>query len=88
MDLIVERPGALDVHKEQVTACVRVPGEGKQRVQHIEQFSTTVAGLLVLRDWLKAHGVTHVAMEATGVFWKPIWAILEDDFDCLLVKPT
>jgi transposase len=86
MDLIVERPGALDVHKEQVTACVRVPGEGKQRVQHIEQFSTTVAGLLVLRDWLKAHGVTHVAMEATGVFWKPIWAILEDDFDCLLVN--
>jgi transposase len=86
MDLIVERPGALDVHKEQVTACVRVSGEGKQRVQHIEQFSTTVAGLLVLRDWLKAHGVTHVAMEATGVFWKPIWAVLEDDFDCLLVN--
>ena len=86
MDMIVERPGALDVHKEQVTACVRVPGEGKQRVQHIEQFSTTVTGLLVLRDWLKAHGVTHVAMEATGVFWKPIWAILEDDFDCLLVN--
>jgi transposase len=86
MDMIVERPGALDVHKEQVTACVRVPGEGKQRVQHIEQFQTTVAGLLVLRDWLKAHGVTHVAMEATGVFWKPIWAIVEDDFDCLLVN--
>jgi transposase len=86
MDMIIERPGALDVHKEQVTACVRVPGEGKQRVQHVEQFQTTVAGLLVLRDWLKAHGVTHVAMEATGVFWKPIWAILEDDFDCLLVN--
>jgi len=49
------------VHKEQVTACVRVPGEGKQRVQHVEQFSTTVAGLLVLRDWLKAHGVTRVS---------------------------
>ena len=86
MDMIVERPGALDVHKESVTACVRVPGAGKQRVQHVEQFQTTVAGLLVLRDWLKAHGVTHVAMEATGVFWKPVWAILEDDFDCLLVN--
>jgi len=84
--MIVERPGALDVHKESVTACVRVPGAGKQRVQHVEQFQTTVAGLLVLRDWLKAHGVTHVAMEATGVFWKPVWAILEDDFDCLLVN--
>jgi transposase len=84
--MIVERPGALDVHKESVTACVRVPGGDGKRAQHVEQFSTTVRGLLVLRDWLKAHGVQQVAMEATGVFWKPIWAILEDEFDCLLVN--
>jgi transposase len=88
VETIVERPGALDVHKESVTACVRVPGAGGKRAQHVEQFSTTVRGLLVLRDWLKAHGVTQVAMEATGVYWKPVWAILEDDFDCLLVKAT
>ncbi len=86
MEMIVERPGALDVHKESVTACVRVPGADGKRAQHVEQFSTTVRGLLVLRDWLKAHGVTQVAMEATGCYWKPIWAILEDDFDCLLVN--
>ena len=43
-------------------------------------------GLLALRDWLKAHGVTQVAMEATGVYWKPLWAILEDEFECVLVN--
>jgi len=72
MDVIVERQSALDVHKAQVTACVRVPGSGGERVQHVEQFKTTVRGLLVLRDWLRGHRVTHVAMEGTGVYWKPV----------------
>jgi hypothetical protein len=72
MDVVVERPGALDVHKASVTACVRVPGEGARREEHIAQFSTTVQGLLGLRDWLAAHRVTQVAMEATGVYWKPV----------------
>ena len=86
MDVIVERPAALDVHKEQVTACVRVPdGDGTRRSEVVE-FSTMVGGLLTLRDWLKAHGVTQVAMEATGVYWKPVWAVLEDDFELLLVN--
>ena len=70
MDVIVERPAALDVHKEQVTACVRVPGADGSRAQEVREFKTTVGGLLVLHDWLKAHGVTQVAMEATGVYWK------------------
>jgi transposase len=86
MDVIVERPAALDVHKEQVTACVRVSTPDGKRAQEVREFKTTVGGLLVLHDWLRAHGVTHVAMEATGVYWKPVWAILEDDFDCLLVN--
>jgi transposase len=86
MEAVVERPAALDVHKEQVTACVRVPGEGRAREQHVAEFRTTVAGLLTLRDWLAAFGVQQVVMEATGVYWKPIWAILEDEFDCLLVN--
>ena len=86
MDVIVERPAALDVHKEQVTACVRFPAPEGSRAKEVHQFKTTVGGLLVLRDWLKAHGVTHVAMEATGVYWKPVWAILEDDFELLLVN--
>ena len=50
----------------------------------VTEFKTTVTGLLALRDWLAAHGVTYVAMEATGVYWKPIWAILEDSFECVL----
>ena len=72
MDVIVERPAALDVHKEQVTACVRIPAADGKRAQEVREFKTTVGGLLVLHDWLKAHGVTHVAMEATGVYWKPV----------------
>jgi transposase len=86
METVVERPAALDVHKEQVTACVRVPGEGRSREQQVAEFPTTVAGLLTLRDWLAALGVEQVVMEATGVFWKPVWAVLEDEFECLLVN--
>ncbi len=86
METIVKRAAGLDVHKAQVTACVRVPGRGSGRAQELAEFSTTVPGLLALRDWLKAHQVSQVAMEATGVYWKPVWAILEDDFDCLLVN--
>ena len=86
METLVSRAGALDVHKAQVTACVRMPGRGRERRQEVAEFQTTVRGLLSLRDWLKAHRVTQVAMEATGVYWKPVWAILEDEFDCLLVN--
>ena len=86
METVVERPAALDVHKEQVTACVRVPGAGRSRDQHLAEFSTTVGGLLTLRDWLVAHRVEQVVMEATGVYWKPVWAVLEDEFECLLVN--
>jgi transposase len=86
VETIVERAAGLDVHKAQVTACVRIPGRGRERVQEVAEFQTTVRGLLALRDWLKTHRVTQVAMEATGVYWKPVWAILEDEFDCLLVN--
>jgi transposase len=84
METIVERAAGLDVHKAQVTACVRVPGRRGERAQEVAEFETTVRGLLALRDWLKAQRVTQVAMEATGVYWKPVWAILEDEFECLL----
>jgi transposase len=86
METVFERCAALDVHKAELTACVRVPA-GKGGVeQQLAEFSTTVRGLLSLRDWLEAYGVTHVVMEATGVYWKPAWAILEDRFECLLVN--
>mgnify|MGYP003288431116 CR=1 FL=1 len=67
-------------------ACVRVPGEGRRRAEQVAEFQTTVQGLLALRDWLEAHEVSQVAMEATGVYWKPVWAVLEDRFSCLLVN--
>jgi transposase len=86
VETVVQRPGALDVHKEQVTACVRVPGVDGSREQHVAEFPTTVAGLLTLADWFSAFGVTQVVMEATGVYWKPVWAVLEDSFECLLVN--
>jgi hypothetical protein len=78
IDVIVERVGALDVHKASVTACVRTPAAGGGREPHLAEFATTVRGLLALRDWLAAHAVTQVVMEATGVYWKPVWHILED----------
>ena len=85
METIFERVGALDVHKAQVTACVRVPDAAGQRVSRIWPSSRRPSqGLLALADWLKAFGVTHVAMEATGVYWQPVWHILEDDFELTL----
>ena len=68
METIVKRAAGLDVHKAQVTACVRVPGRGRERVQEVAEFETTVRGLLALRDWLKVYRVGQVAMEATGVY--------------------
>src|SRR5215212_8416897 len=64
----------------------RAPGDGRRRVEHVAEFHTTVQGLLALRDWLEAHEVEQVAMEATGVYWKPVWAVLEDRFECVLVN--
>jgi transposase len=83
---VFERSAALDVHKASVTACVRVPASGGGREQHVEEFAATVRGLLALADWLAAFGVTQVAMEASGVYWKLPWAMLEDEFECLLVN--
>jgi len=84
METIFERVGALDVHKAQVTGCVRVPDGAGRRQPHVAEFATTVQGLIALRDWLAAHRVTHVAMEATGVYWQPVWHMLEDDFELTL----
>ncbi|MEA2128230.1 MAG: transposase [Solirubrobacteraceae bacterium] len=84
METIFERVGALDVHKAQVTACVRVPDGAGRREPHLAEFATTVQGLMALHDWLSAYRVTHVAMEATGVYWQPVWQILEEDFELAL----
>jgi transposase len=86
MERQIERCGGLDVHRDTVAACVRVTGPGGQRIQEIRTFGTTTADLLALRDWLAAHGVTHVALESTGVYWKPVYYVLEERFECLLVN--
>jgi transposase len=85
MERIVERPGALDIHQASVTACVRV-WDGRELEEHVAEFHTTVHGLLALRDWLEALAVKQVAMEATGVYWRPVWAVLEDRFELMLVN--
>jgi transposase len=86
MEKILERCAALDVHKRQLTACARVPDRNGGRGELRAEFETMTPDLLALRDWLKGLGVTHVAMEATGVYWKPVYYPLEDDFELLLVN--
>lgn len=87
MQVVYGRCAGLDVHKKSVSACVSVcVAEGK-KVQQVRTFGTFTSDLLSLADWLKEHGVTHVAMEATGVYWRPVWAVLEGQFEQLLVNP-
>jgi len=76
----------LDVHKETVVACVRLVIDGKP-VKEVRTFSTTTADLIALSEWLAETKCTHVAMEATGVYWKPVWHILSDDgFELVLAN--
>ncbi len=77
MEAIVSRCAALDVHKDTVMGCGRMPDGQGGRVQEVREFRTFTAGLRALRVWMAGHGVTQVAMEATGVHWKPVWHVLE-----------
>ena len=87
MEVLHDRVAGLDVHKKVVVACVRTPGDGRARRAETREFDTFVGDLERLRDWLVAEGVTHVAMEATGIYWKPVWFVLEDaDLELNLVN--
>jgi transposase len=87
MDVVVERCAGLDVHKETVVACVRMPGPVRQeRRGEVRTFSTMSGGLTELCAWLESEQVTHVAMESTGVYWRPVYAVLEGSFELLLVN--
>ena len=88
MERLIERCCGLDVLKKTVTACVRVPGANGAREHHVRTFGTTVADLLGLRNWLEAFQVTRVAMESTGVYWKPVFYILEETATCVLANAT
>lgn len=86
MELMHERVGGLDVHKAVIVGCMRVMAGGKVS-RECRTFETTTAGLLALLAWLVESGCTHVAMEATGVYWKPVWNILSDgDFELMVAN--
>jgi transposase len=86
MEVVYERCCGLDVHKRSVVACLLTPGPGGRATAAIRTFSTMTDELLELADWLAGAGCTHVAMESTGVYWQPIWYLLEDRFSLLLVN--
>src|SRR5215216_2718622 len=86
MELLIERCAGLDVHKASVTATVRVPDQAGGRLQQTRSFRATMAGLVLLGDWLASFGVTVVGMESTGVSWRPVYYLLEDDFQCWLLN--
>lgn len=88
MKVQFERVCGLDVHRDSVMACVRVGGPEGGRQEVVQKFGATTEDLLGLRDWMKSRGVTHVAMEATGVLWKPVYYVLEGEFTVLLVNPA
>jgi transposase len=84
MELIHRRCAGLDVHKNNVVACARVVDDAGVLHQETRTFETTTRGLLELQQWLGEHGVTHAVMEATGVYWKPVWHVLEESLNLLL----
>lgn len=86
MDLLSERCCGLDVHTKTVVACLIVPGPDGEPTKEIRTFDTLTDDLLRLSDWLADHGVTHVALESTGVYWKPLWNLLVGSFPLLLAN--
>jgi len=86
MEVLYRRCAGLDVHKDIVVAGLRLAEAGSV-ITEIRSFATTTPGLLALSAWLGEHGCTHVAMEATGIYWKPVWHILSDgDFTLILAN--
>ena len=86
MDVLIDRVAGLDVHQASVVATVRIPGGGDRRLAVTETFGTMTPDLWALREWLQAYGVTHVALESTGVYWKPVYYVLEEAFTLLLIN--
>jgi transposase len=86
MDTLIDRCAGLDIHRDTVVACVRVPGKGRRRQQEVRSFSTTTAGLLRLLDWLASYRVSLIGMESTGSYWKPVLYLLEEHCECWLLN--
>jgi transposase len=85
-EAVIERCCGLDVHQKTVTACILAGALDQQPGESLRTFSTTTKGLLELRDWLEEHGCSHVAIESTGIYWRPVFHILEDTVTVLLVN--
>ena len=86
MEAMIERCAGLDVHQKTVVACVLYGSLDKRPKKEIKTFPTNTSGLLNLSDWLTSMQVTDVVMESTGVYWKPIWNILEENFQLILAN--
>jgi transposase len=87
MDVVHARCCGIDIHKKSAVACLIVPGPDGQPSKTVRTFGTMTDDLLALADWLAAEGVSHVALEATGVYWKPVWNLLEASFALILANP-
>jgi len=85
MEVLYPRCAGLDVHQQTVVACVRL-ADGAKVETHVRTFGSTTAELLALSDWLAEHRCTHVAMESTGVYWKPVWHVLEGQVTLILAN--
>lgn len=86
MNVVIERCCGIDVHKRAVTACCLTTRAGGETAKAVRSFETMTDGLLALGDWLEGLGITDVAMESTGVYWKPLWNLFEERFTLLLVN--
>ena len=89
MDVLVQHCAGLDVHRDTVVATVRVPAQGpgrRHRAQHTRTFATTTAGIRALGAWLAEHRVSRAGMESTGVYWKPVYYLLEDQLEVWLIN--
>jgi transposase len=85
MDVVHPKCAGLDVHQQTVVACARL-GSGPAVTYDVRTFGTTTQALLALADWLTTHGCTHIAMESTGVYWKPVWQVLDGAFELVLAN--
>jgi transposase len=88
MDVRYERCCGIDVHKQKLVACCILPAEGASTKREFRTFGAMTEDILALSDWLAKHQVTHVAMESTGSYWKPLWNLLEGSFELVLVNPV
>ena len=88
MEVVYQRCAGIDIGKREVVVCLFAPGDGRERrKKEIRSFATTTAQLLEMATWLQEQGCEVVAMESTGVFWKPLYNVLEPTMRCILVNP-